>query len=218
MKSYLRCIISIQYLSKKGMLFILAYVNSQSKFEEKIMRQLICLSITLFIGVHSLAGLPEKITGSDVITGKSFSYDLNKQEKATAIVFISAKCPCSMSHVNHLKELSIANPDIKFVGILSNVTETAELAKSTFENSGFSFPIIMDNKAEYAIAFGAVKTPHVFVVGNEKKILFYGGVTDSSNATQASKFYLKEALNAISKGEQPKEKEARALGCYIQRE
>lgn len=120
-----------------------------------------------------------------------------------------------MGHFDHLNSLAKNHEHMRFVGILSNEYETRDNAAKVFANA--SFPIVIDSEAKMADAFGAVKTPQVFVMDDRGEILFSGGVSDSSSFKNAKQHYLETALGALAKNEKLKVREAKALGCHITR-
>ena len=77
--------------------------------------------------------------------------------------------------------------------------------------------VIADPELRLADQFGALKTPHAFVLSTKGELLYRGGVDSSSIAERADRHYLRDALTAIAAGKEPEIKEARALGCVIQR-
>lgn len=155
------------------------------------------------------------LAGRDLQTGKSIQLDLSpSQPDAAVVVFLSSECPCSLSHMSHIKNLVAENNKVKFIGILSNEGEDLTEAKVQLKDAGF--PIILDKAQAYANAFGAAKTPHVFLLQNGK-IIFHGGVSDSNQFGNAKEQFLKIALKQMSAGEAPKPDFARALGCEIRR-
>lgn len=144
--------------------------------------------------------------------------NVSKPGKTTAFVFLSAKCPCSSGHEEKLKELAQTySPEIQFTGIHSNADESSELAREHFKESNLGFPVIEDPQAKIADELGALKTPHVFLISAEGKILFQGGVDDSKNAAESKTQYLKDALEDVKAGREPKVATARSLGCVIKR-
>lgn len=179
------------------------------------------LTLSLLVFFSVLSSRAEKIDlkeihGPNLYSKKDFVLPF-KDHEATVVLFISSQCGCSQSHVAHLKELAGNFKKFAFVGVISNANEDYEQAKKYFHETSLGFDLITDSKAKVADAFGAVRTPQVFVVDRTGEILFYGGVTNSSVALSASKFYLKDALKSLDKGEKPDPKEAKALGCMIQR-
>jgi peroxiredoxin len=179
----------------------------------------------LVLGVFSSAsfGAIERIQGSDLLTGKKLEYYLGSSEarakKATVVVFLSAKCPCSQSHEEVLKQLhkDFSGPDFQFIGVHSNADEGLEMTQLHFEKAGLPFAVLHDEKAEIADQLGAYKTPHVYVIGKGQEVLFRGGVDDSHHAPAAQRHYLRNALTAIRDGKPIADRAVRVLGCAIKR-
>lgn len=172
--------------------------------------------ILAFWAAQALPCITESVSGTDLRTGKSVVID-PKSNKVSVFVFLSAKCPCSKSHEETLAKLAKDFPEVVFAGVNSNADEEESLVTEHFRNSEMKFPVIRDKDAKIASLFGALKTPHAFIVGPAGQCWFNGGVDDTKDATKASKHYLREALNDLQKGKEPKEKTVRTLGCIIKR-
>ena len=114
-------------------------------------------------GTARAGTLPSVVSGMSVLNGKIESYKF-AGEKTTVVAFLSARCPCSSSHEPLLQQISDEFPDVAFVGIHSNSNESSEETAKHFANSALKIPVIQDSGAALATAFGALKTPHVFVV------------------------------------------------------
>ncbi len=158
-----------------------------------------------------------QLSGLNLLNGKMESVQLAKDSKGLVVVFLSANCPCSQSHESLLKEMSQKYPGFSFVTVHSNADESVELAKTHFAEAKLPFPVLQDEKSTLANQFHALKTPHAFVINQEGKILYQGGVTNSNNANQANKFFLKDALEDIQNNRAVKVAEGRTLGCVIAR-
>jgi len=183
------------------------------------MKLFVIYLLSSFISVSVLAEVPSEIQGNDVVSGKASSVtNKEKDKKALVVVFVSAKCPCSDSHILELKNLAQKYKDFQFIAIHSNPDETAELAKTYFTKAELPFSVIQDTKTQLADAFKAFKTPHAFVVNTNGDILYQGGVTNSANASKADKHFLADALEDIEQGRKVKNENGRTLGCIIMRE
>ncbi|MCO5113374.1 MAG: redoxin family protein [Bdellovibrionaceae bacterium] len=145
--------------------------------------------------------------------------DLQKSKefkpKGYVVTFMSAYCPCSNSHVEELKELASTYKDFQFVFVHSNTNEPHETAVKYFKSKNIPFPVISDPKARIADEFKALKTPHTFLLNAKGEVLYKGGVSDSSHFSHAKKKFLREALGQVAKGQTPKVKYGRTLGCQI---
>lgn len=166
--------------------------------------------------VASAAPVAPDLQGLDLRTGQSFRAE-SPGVKGTVVVFLSSKCPCSRSHEPVLSRLAAEFPEFRFVGVHSNADEPTSDARTHFEKSGLSFPVLQDDGTRIADHFGATKTPHAFVIDTAGKQRYRGGVDDSHSAEAARTHYLKLALSALQAGREPERTEARTLGCAIRR-
>ncbi|MCC7441253.1 MAG: redoxin domain-containing protein [Bdellovibrionales bacterium] len=133
------------------------------------------------------------------------------------VAFLSSRCPCSAAHEPTLATLAKKyEGQVKFIGIHSNVDENTPEDAEYFRKGALPFEVKRDSKALLADAFGAVKTPHVFVL-QDGKIRYAGGVDDSKDPVRSEGHYLADALEALIQGRKPPRNQARALGCIIRR-
>ena len=81
---------------------------------------------------------------------------------------------------------------------------------------GFNFPYLFDESQEVAGAYGAERTPEVFVFGKDHLLLYHGTVDDDYEDPKAVKnHYLRDALVAALTEEEPTVAETRPVGCTI---
>lgn len=156
-------------------------------------------------------------TGSDLYQNKEIHFP-KKDAKASVVVFLSAKCPCSASHEKTISELAekYSKNGFEFIGVHSNQNESVEVAKSHFKESGITFPIIEDHGSKISNQLKALKTPHVYIIEKDK-IVYEGGVDDSADAAEAKIPYLANALKELSENKPITVSKTRALGCQIKR-
>lgn len=191
----------------------------------KILR--LAVSAALSFAAPAFAALPPSIalpvlSSPASESGSAFEARFT-DAKATVVVFLSSRCPCSQSHEGILKAIAeeFATKGVRFIGVHSNVDEDPRASLEHFKKASLPFPVLQDEKARIADAFGALKTPHVFVVAKAEdsgsEIVFQGGVTDTRHPAEGGRALLREALLAIGQGKKPEIPVARALGCVIQR-
>ena len=183
------------------------------------MSRVLPLLVAALAAVSVFADVPATISGSDLVTGKNVKIEISVAPRATVIAFVSAVCPCSGSHETELESLraKYESQGFRFVGIHANQDEPAAASAAHFRASPMKFPILADSGAKIADAFGALKTPHTFVLNPKGEILYQGGVDDSHLASESKKHYLADALAAIAVGRRPEVAQARTLGCVISR-
>ncbi|MBU6376777.1 MAG: redoxin family protein [Bdellovibrionales bacterium] len=162
---------------------------------------------------------PSVFTGENLADSGIVHIERTSTDKALVLAFVSSRCPCSASHENELKRLAEAysQKGFRFVGIHSNQNENPDEARVHFRASKLGFPIIRDTGAQIANQLGAIKTPHVYVIHPDGRILYQGGVDDSQIQQTASKHYLANALAQLTAGQDPEPSKTRALGCVISR-
>lgn len=189
----------------------------------RLLRLARTVSVALALGVALSAqaspSMPAQIAGLDLVSGKDRAVKLASASKASVVLFLSAKCPCSASHELRLGDLAreFEPKGFEFVGVHSNADEPVAFSEDHFRVSKLPFPVIQDNGARLADRLGAFKTPHVFVYGHDGTLLYQGGVDETHNGAVAKHHYLREALEAINSGQKPPRSEVRVLGCAIKR-
>ncbi len=156
-------------------------------------------------------------TGSDLYQNKKITFP-KKEAKATVVVFLSAKCPCSASHEKVIQDLSqkYSPHGFEFIAVHSNQNESMEMARDHFQSAGLTFPILEDRGAKIADELKALKTPHAFILQKDK-VVYEGGVDDSADSAEAKTPYLANALAELKENKPITVAKARALGCQIKR-
>ncbi|MFN8845444.1 MAG: thioredoxin-like domain-containing protein [Bdellovibrionales bacterium] len=180
---------------KKGLVFILAILLSNES-----------------LGLINLSNLK----GTDLLTNRKIIIT-PEENIALVVLFLSAKCPCSNSHINEIKNLSQEYSDFTFIAVHSNVDESPEVSKNYFQNIGLGFDVIDDNLQVIANQYKAYKTPHAFVVRNNGELAYQGGVSNSNDFGKSDKKFLREALSDIKNNRKVRTPEGRTLGCAINR-
>jgi hypothetical protein len=172
-------------------------------------------------------------TASDLYQPKNITFP-NPKAKASVLVFLSAKCPCSASHEPILKDLAskYAKDGIEFIAVHANQNEALEVTRSHFVRAdvgagssaatvasvpaSLGFPMVEDRGAKIANELKALKTPHAYIIQNGK-VVYEGGVDDSADAAEAEKHYLADALVEIKNNKPVTTAKTRSLGCVIKR-
>lgn len=134
-------------------------------------------------------------------------------DRYRVVVFVSGRCPCSRAHEKVLVALrrDFEPKGFRFFGVHSNADEP------DFESSKLGFPVIEDRSGSWLNALGAVKTPHAYVIDNEGRIFYEGGVTSSHHPDAESEPWLRRALEALDAGKNVIKPQTRILGCAIKR-
>lgn len=178
--------------------------------------QALTTTFMILISLNALALPKNLITGVELSTGKNVTVS-SENKKGLVVVFLSAKCPCSNSHVIEITNLAKEFTDFNFVAVHSNKDEPIDLTKEYFVNTKLPFAVIQDQDTKIADDFKAFKTPHAYIVMADGKVAYQGGVSDSNNFAESKKKYLREALTDIHDNKPVRTPEGRTLGCSISR-
>jgi hypothetical protein len=67
-----------------------------------------------------------------------------------------------------------------------------------------------------AKAFGATRTPHVYILDKDLKVRYVGAIDDDSEGKKKNKVkYVEDAIKDLLNGKDPNVKETKAIGCTI---
>ena len=155
------------------------------------------------------------------IDGKPFSLaDAEKSNKAVVIMFIATKCQYSNAYNDRLRQMAAdySKKGILFVGINSNSSEPEAEVKSHAAKNKWDFTLAKDPGNKVADMYDAKRTPEVYVVGSDGKLLYHGRIDENyEEPTKVTSPDLKNALDQILAGQPVAKTETKAFGCTIKR-
>ncbi len=90
--------------------------------------------------------------------------------------------------------------------------------KKRAKEKKYRFPYALDRHHRLADAFGATRTPEIFLFDQEMKLVYHGAIDDNyESAENVEKPYLKNAIENLSDGKTIKPATTKSLGCSIKR-
>ena len=193
-----------------------------------MINKIIFLVSVLFFNVQAKElSIGNEILGVDYILknidGNDTSLDKLKKSNGILVVFSCNTCPWVIrwqDRYNILSAFSRKN-DIGFVAVNSNarlhesVDSMDEMIYHATTNE-YGFPYVLDKDAKLAKAFGAMKTPHVYLFNSDNKLVYTGAIDDNAkSAKKVKNNYLMDAIRALGTNKKIKINETKALGCSI---
>lgn len=143
----------------------------------------------------------------------------------TVVVFWSNQCPWVTKYQQRFTNIvnAFSSRGIAFVLINSNDAsafpqESAEQSASHFRQAGLpsSVTYLSDASSQLARAFGASRTPHVYVFDANQQLAYVGTIDDSpGDPGNVKEEYLRDALNAVLAGSEVAIPKTKAFGCTI---
>jgi hypothetical protein len=142
-----------------------------------------------------------------------------KDAEAVVVVFTCNHCPVAKAYEERLVKLDqdYKNKKVAIVAICLSNSEIDKLPamKTRAEEKGFEFAYLHDPSQDIGRAFGALVTPHAFILDQDRKLAYQGAIDDSQNADKVTKHSVRDALDAILAGKAPAEAVTNQFGCGI---
>ncbi|MEX0788907.1 MAG: redoxin domain-containing protein [Anaerolineales bacterium] len=138
--------------------------------------------------------------------------------KILVLNFWSAECEWSRRTDPGVVALVAAMGDqARLWAVASNVGESVEGLRQGAVQAGMAI-VLLDRDQGVADAYGAAATPHIFVI-DRQGVLRYAGAPDDSTFRQpvAVHTFLKDAMAALAKDQEPPTRQTAARGCAIMR-
>lgn len=160
------------------------------------------------------------------VDGKEVSLANYASSKGVIVVFTCNTCPYSKLYEDRIIALNkqFAPKGYPVVAINPNDPgqqpgDSFEEMKKRAEEKNFGFPYLQDPTGTVARAFGASRTPHVFVLNKEAKgfkVEYIGAIDNNhKDAAAADQKYVEEAIGQLMSGKKPKATTTKAIGCTI---
>ena len=157
------------------------------------------------------------------ISGNTMTLADAKGDAGTLVVFSCNTCPWVIRWED--RYVTLANTYVpKGIGMIAvnsnaarfgsedSLEEMVEHAK----NNGYNFPYAQDPESELASAFGATKTPHIYLFNADDKLVYLGAIDDNAkNAKKVEVPFLANAIDALLAGNPINPQTTKALGCSI---
>lgn len=160
------------------------------------------------------------------VNGKMVSLTQLEDAKGFIVIFICNTCPVVKKYEQRIIDLHNQFNVKGYPVVAVNSNDKAVSPDDSFEemqksarSKGYKFEYLYDESQDVAKEYGATNTPQVFVLSKiegKLKIEYVGAIDNNSdNESNADKSYVKDAVNALLKGEQVPVAGTKAVGCGI---
>jgi peroxiredoxin len=160
------------------------------------------------------------------VDGKLVTLGDFRNQRGIIVVFMSNHCPFSNAYEDRLMALNqkFAQQGFSIVAIMSNdptayVDDTFAQMKERAKEKNYSFPYLLDDTQAVARAFGASRTPQVFVLNqaNGKFVLEYTGAIDDNplDKAEVQRQYVDEAVSSLLINRPVQSPITKPIGCAI---
>ena len=157
------------------------------------------------------------------ISGKNITLANAKGDVGTLVIFSCNTCPWVIRWEDRYVSLAnnYAQKGIGMIAVNSNAAQfsgddSLEEMLEHAKNNGYNFPYAQDPESELASAFGATKTPHIYLFNGDDKLVYRGAIDDNAkNAKKVDEPFLANAIDALLAGNPINPQTTKALGCSI---
>lgn len=157
------------------------------------------------------------------VDGKEHALSDYEDGDAIVVVFTCNHCPTAVQYEDRLVALQEEFEDhgVQLIAINPNEdeghpTDSYEHMVERAKEKGFNFPYLRDASQEVARAYGAVRTPHVFLLDGDRKVAYKGRIDDTPDAPDAvGRRDLAEAIEEVLAGQEVSVPETKAVGCSV---
>lgn len=143
-------------------------------------------------------------------------------KEAVVVAFWSNHCPTVVRYEDRMIELvnDYEPRGVEFVAVGPNCAEqypadNFERMKERAEEKGYNFAYVRDETQEVARAYGAERTPDIFVVNPEGFVVYRGPIEDSEHVDRVERKHLREALDEMLAGEPISMANIAPHGCTV---
>ncbi|HAC14340.1 MAG TPA: thioredoxin family protein [Bacteroidetes bacterium] len=161
----------------------------------------------------------------DEVGGSKITLADVKGDNGTLLIFSCSTCPYVRAWEDRYLQISELAKELNIGMIAVNPNEAirdngASLAdmKARSEEIGYTFPYALDKDYKLADAYGATRTPHVYLLNKDNTLVFVGAIDDNSrSAEDVQEYYLANAMRELAMGQPITRANSKAIGCTIKR-
>lgn len=171
------------------------------------------------------SALPKSdITLKDV-SGKEITLASAARENGLLVMFSSNTCPYVIRNQSATRAVSSYALSKNIGVVLLNANEGLRDGSDSYSemkayaaSQGYKWYYAIDQDNILADAFGASRTPEVYLFNKEKKLVYHGAINDNpANPSDVKRMHLREAMNEMLAGKDVTVSETKSVGCGIKR-
>lgn len=180
-------------------------------------------------------GLAEAVLGQSVSRDKVMNFALPDtsgqrcalsdyaEKRGVVVAFLGTECPLAAQYAVRLQQIhdQYAERGIQVIGIDANAQDSAEELAAFAQRQCVNFPLLKDAEAQVADRFRATRTPEVFLLDAERKVVYQGRIDDQfgigykKNSPTSTE--LVDAIESLLAGKPIAVAKTEAAGCLIGR-
>lgn len=168
----------------------------------------------------------ENFSLTNTVDGKQVALNDYLNKNGVIVVFTCNHCPYAKAYESRIMDLDkkYASAGYPVLAINSNdpvaePSDSPDQMKKRAAEMNYSFPYLFDETQNIAKAFGATRTPHVFLLQKTSTgfvVSYIGAIDDNTyDISAVQNKYVENAINALQNHVQPNPSFTKAIGCTI---
>lgn len=171
------------------------------------------------------ADLPAATEKMRSVDGKEITLKSAGTSKGLLVMFSCNTCPYVIkSQARTIEMMKLAREKgVGMVIINSNEAkrgddDSYDAMKKYAKEQGYTASYVVDERSKVADAFGANRTPEVFLFDKSGKLVYKGGMEDDpANPGNSKEMFLRDAINNMVTGKPITPNTTKSVGCTIKR-
>lgn len=159
------------------------------------------------------------------VNRKNISLQKMQTQNGLLVMFSCNTCPYVIKAQERTREIQAfaAEKGIGMVIVNSNHTQrdgddSPRAMLEYAKQQGYKAPYLIDENSALANAFGATRTPEVFLFDKEGKLVYKGAMEDNPSEPKASgQLFLRNAIENMLSGKKIEPNSTKSIGCTIKR-
>ena len=157
------------------------------------------------------------------IDGSMVSLASHEEAKGFIVIFTCNTCPYAVMYEDRMIALHNKYADKGYPIVAINPNDPSIKEGDSYEKmqerakeKAFPFAYVFDAKQEIFPAYGATKTPHVYLLDKDRTVQYIGAIDNNARDEEAvSTRYVEDAIDELMAGKQPSVTFTKAIGCSI---
>lgn len=171
------------------------------------------------------SSLPSPEAKMKDISGKEVSFKDAMKKNGLLVMFSCNTCPVVGKYQSRTLETAKFADENGIGVIVLNSNEATRSDGESFDDmkdygkdQGYQFSYVLDKNSAMADAFGATRTPEVFLFDKSGKLTYHGAIDDNANdSDEVTRKHAKIAIEEMIAGKNVSTTKTRFVGCGIKR-
>jgi thioredoxin-related protein len=171
------------------------------------------------------SNIPMAFTEMKSVDGNIVSLDKARTKTGLLVMFSCNTCPYVIKSQARTKEMMNYAVKNGIGMVIVNSNEAKRDDDDSYKdmikyarNEGYKVPYVVDENSKLANAFGATRTPEVFLFNDKGQLIYKGAMEDNpTNPSESKSIFLKAAIDNMLTGKPVEPNATKSIGCIIKR-